>query len=303
MDKNNFNLPIDLNPFVINKNIFLNNYLSNNNKFINRINMINIEPYRQLNYSISQLIDIPKLFEDKIIFYWGSDELSDNNLNIINDFEISHQKLNNYGLTKVNKKQRIKIYLKIPQIYYINNNFNENKVELLVPRIVNLIFYNEENNKWDFDQIYSLLIFPKLRIEKFIDRYKTKNTIIINTNNNFIYSTNHLANTFNLSSENINTYEDIKLEDWFQKIIKNNYPKLSNYSNNINLVPIILYSNNRLKQEKYINLCYNFLKRGFLNISFFYGDIIDFIKHTDHKYDKTLKKKKKKIYNPTFKKF
>lgn len=303
MDTQKYQISDNYNPFHLTKNKNLNQNLNNYKEIFNKINLIIKKPYKQLNYNISQLININSNNKDQIIFYWASDNLPNHNYkyNIINNFKNAHKNLNNYGITKINQKGKIKIYLQTPQIYYFHNLLtNQN---LLIPKIVNFIFYNDNNQEWNFNEIYSLLIFPKFKIEKFIGIYKKKNTVIINCNSNFIYSTHHIPITFNLSNENINTFNESKLKDWFEIIIRNNYTNLNEYiiNNEINLVPIIIYSNFKLKTDKYITLCYNLFKKGFYNISFFSGDLTDFVKHTNPKYDISLKKIKKKIYYPSIK--
>jgi hypothetical protein len=216
-------------------------------------------------------IEFHPSMNNKLILLWAT--IPSNSLEI-KDAKNAYHHFENHQIGKVSKNGKLKVFLKIPQLYYVL----ENNKKVVYPRHFHFVI--RDKDQWN-PQVYTHIITPVVDRTFVKKRTSNQNAIIVNTLPPKIYSQTKInKNVLNLSEEIISkknkNYWRRKLLSFIEKnysniflLIKSKHLKLEN-------VPIIVYCKNTncKSSEKWIE---KMLEFGYYNLYHYEAGFDNFV--------------------------
>lgn len=193
----------------------------------------------------------------------------------IKDAKRAYHHFENHQIGQVSKKGTLKVFLKIPQLYYV---MEKNK-KVVYPRHFHFVL--RDKDEWN-PQVYTHIVTPKVDKSFVKKRIHQKDAVIVNSLPKRIFQETKInENVLNISEDKM-TEQNKKY--WRTKLIsfiKEKYPKIFDLIQSKQLklehVPIIVYcKNTKCKSaEKWIEKMLHF---GYYNLFYYDGGFDDFEK-------------------------
>lgn len=195
-------------------------------------------------------IILSNLILNKTIFYFATNEY-DFTKKIKTQVE-AYNKLENSGISRINKDGKTVIYLKCPQLY-INIDGNVHS------RHIHFIYWDDKKKEWN-KNLYTQQIICNVQ-EDFVIKYM-KESIIIDARIPEYYIKSHVKNSINLPYN----------KRWTEKNVIEEFKKENKDYNENKLIPIIIYCS---KGSNSGEILYHKLnKLGFFNIIHAEGNLL-----------------------------
>ena len=251
-------------------------------------------------------LDLGKSKKNTWVFYWAAKEYDDLlKPSVVKPVKEVYKTYTNSGLKKTNAEGKITLELSCPQTYRVDGVSYPGHVHFTTLK---------SDKTWEVD-IYTSDIICLLNHNQMNDIVSSKSHMIINSLDNENYSMEHIPNSYNLSSTELNSMSkskrNTKIDNFMRYHIKK-YPKINKlYTDDkitIKETPIVVYCAN-VTCSSSNNLIKLLVSMGFSNVIEFPGGIAEWKKHyevdsnpfsiSSLEASKKPTKSKKKINNKT----
>lgn len=216
-------------------------------------------------------IDFHSSMKGKMLLLWAT--MPSNSLEI-KDAKSAYHHFENHQIGKVSRNGKLKVFLKIPQLYYVM----ENQKQVVYPRHFHFVI--RDKHEWN-PQVYTHIVTPK--VDKTFVKQKIchQNAIIVNSLPKTLFEETKInENVLNLPEDKITEKNKSYLVRKLKSSLKKNYPKIFSMVESKKLklkqVPMIVYCKNKKckSSEKWIE---KMLEIGFYNLYRYEGGFDDFM--------------------------
>lgn len=266
---------IDVNKIVKTDNNKLPRWLSKVNYVDNFINNVPIKLYKQKQTNMKLKLNVGKQNRNKYMLYWGAK--SSKNI-FIKDAKKAYGNFSNYGVSKVDNKGDVVLCFDCPQPYSTIEKGKKTKETFY--RHIHFCFSNKSLTNW-LSSVYTKIIICEINLEEMLKLHNKGLIVLINALPSSYYSKSHIPNSYNLHNKEIRRLSQDELFDWFEEVIRLNYPILyeciKKKKMNLYEIPIVVYCAHKECNAGYLSAI-ELLKKGFVNVVDFKGGMLEYLK-------------------------
>tara|TARA_B100001093_G_C26769091_1_gene989241 strand:- start:40 stop:870 length:831 start_codon:yes stop_codon:yes gene_type:complete len=266
---------IDVIKIVKTDNNKIPKWLSKVNYVDNFINNVPLKLYKQKKTNMKLKLNVGKQNKNKYMLYWAAK--SSKNI-LIKDAKKAYGNFSNYGVSKVDNNGDVMLCFDCPQPYSTIEKGKTNKETFY--RHIHFCFSNKFLTNW-LSSVYTKIIMCELNLEETMKLHNKGLIVLINALPGSYYSKSHIPNSYNLHNKEIRKMSQNELFNWFEEVIKLNYPVLYDYikKKKLNLyeIPIVVYCAHKNCNAGYLSGI-ELLKKGFVNVSDFKGGMLEYLK-------------------------
>jgi rhodanese-related sulfurtransferase len=194
---------------------------------------------KQTQYTQQFDVEVGRAHQGKHLLYWAAQSCSALKAN---DAKTAYGSFRNHGVSKVDSKGNVRVYLQCPQPYKTKKKGETTPTTFY--RHFHYVLSNSEKTSWT-TQIYTKMVSCELNYNDLIDTIRKGTAVVLNVLPPEYYGKDHIPNTYNLPVKTVQRMKVDESKVWLSDVIGRHYPVLHKalQSKTITLkeVPIVCY--------------------------------------------------------------